>query len=187
MLINGISDSRIVKDPPNARIKTTVATFRMRADRIKSLQNEAAKERLTMNALVNKIVATYIDYHKPASEADMMYFPKKPIMSMLNCVPENLIDNLAEATESEITDFVYMKDNHHDADAVLKALMTWMSESGFVVSVSSDSSKHVIVTKHDMGINMSLLLSRCFQKVLEETNRQITVETRNDSVILTIE
>lgn len=186
-VVSGNIASKTTREQVESRIRTNVATIRMQEDRIRSLRIEATKERLNMNALVNRIIATYLDYHKPASETQMMYFPKKAIISMLSDVTEEHLDYLSKIIESEINDLIYIKGEQNDEEAVLKGLMTWMKESQFFVTDSFYGNKRIIVVKHDMGTGMSLLVSKCLSDLMKGENKHLSIETREGSFIISVD
>lgn len=156
----------------------------MPEDRIKSLQDEAREKRLNTNALVNRIVENYLDYHKPASQANMMYLPKNVIKMMLENISEQTLDKATNALNSEIVDFAYLRGDRYGDNLLFNALMTWLSESQFYVTDSFDGNRRIIAVNHNMGLTISKFLSQCLQNILQEGDgKRLTAQATDNSLI----
>ena len=156
--------------------KTEVVTFRLPKNLVDQLRKEADSQRINTSALMNRIVASYFDYHKMMEGRGMVVVPKKALMMMLNNMPEKQMPELAKSMQEEFVNFAYLKEGGPNMDSMLQTFMAWLHDSGIQTREVQEDSERVIVVNHEMGKKMATLLSMLFTNSFDGAGGKATTE-----------
>ena len=58
------------------RVPRVILTFRIERKILKELRSESKLKGESLNVLINQLLKSYVDYHKPTGKAGNIYFPK---------------------------------------------------------------------------------------------------------------
>jgi hypothetical protein len=73
------------------RPKTTIASFRINESVLDALREDAKRQNVSVNSLLNQILLTYINYDRPMKRFDMMKLPTSAIKRILEAATETYI------------------------------------------------------------------------------------------------
>jgi hypothetical protein len=162
---------------------TEAITFRLSKDLVELLRKEAAYEKLSTSALMNKVVTSYYDFYKLVDSASMITVPKKTLKMLLDDMPQEHVARLASVTESELENLFYLKDCN-DTDSVLQEFLAWIARSGVSANEIVEDGERVIIINHGMGGKMTLLLSLILERCTDKAEDKLSVESKNGLLII---
>ena len=91
-------------------LKSESITFRLESRILDNLRKKAKHDRVTLNTLVNQIIADYIEWSMTAIDAGWMVMPKVTASKAFEMLSQDEIVRVADATFEEMKDItIYMK------------------------------------------------------------------------------
>jgi hypothetical protein len=165
---------------------TEAITFRLSKDLVGLLRKDAAFEKISTSALMNKLVASYFDFYKLVDSANMIAIPKKMLKMLLDDVPQEHVAKLAGVTESELENLFYMNKELCDIDSMLQEFLAWMCRSGISTKEIFEDGERVIIINHGMGSEMTSLLSLVLVRCVGKVDGKLSVASENDLLIVRI-
>lgn len=153
--------------------KSDTMSFRLDADVLEKLRNEAKREDVSLNVLANRIFKRYVEWDvfeskvgmipvaRPILDALFKKFTEKEIVDLAHTVGQDIVGDIAK----------FMK-----GDMSLTSFISWfetrMKMSGFEMNHNIKSQNHTYIVKHDLGYNWSLyhktVLELIFHDVLQK-------------------
>ena len=85
-------------------VKTEVGTFRLNKKTLESLKKEADSESLSLNALVNKILETHINWHSSAAKLGIIPISSEVVGHLFKNMSDDDIKKLAKKQAPLITE-----------------------------------------------------------------------------------
>ena len=154
------------------------------------LQQEAAQKMESVNTLVNQIMKSYLQWHKPAKKAGLGYLSKTLMAKSINhLTDEQVIKMTEEFCKQQLNDIIYMLRNENTFASFMDALCPWLDASGFTYRLESNNDDNTDLYKiqFDMGKKWSLHFKTRMQFVFEHYNiKNAEAEMTNNTVILKI-
>ena len=96
------------------------------------LQQEAEQKMESVNTLVNQIIKSYLQWHKPAKKAGLGYLSKTLMAKSINhLTDEQVIKMTEEFCKQQLNDIIYMLRNENTFASFMDALCPWLDASGF--------------------------------------------------------
>jgi hypothetical protein len=171
--------------PDSVRKKDTVTvTFRVDKESMHLLQEEAKRQQISLNNLVNHIINRYIEWEEYAAKAGYMQLTKPVVAELFNRLSDEDIIEIARKTGKDANfDIMLFMKGKTDLESFISWLEARMKNSGIEISrkVNSESEfqprSQTIVIKHDLGQKWSLYLKTLIESLLKESLAKTTTLT----------
>lgn len=165
--------------------KTETSTFRIEKEVLEKLRIDSEEEKISLNALVNQVLAQHVEWNSPAKKSGFVPLPKILLKKVMDNLTEKQIILVSEyMVKNEIKDIILVLRKEHNVNSFLDAIESWAKTSGFPFShKDKGSSTHKYVITHEMGKNWSLYFGIIFTRILEELGvKHVNFEITNKSL-----
>jgi len=85
---SGIDRRIILREKEYPRV---ILTFRIERKILKELRSESKLKGESLNVLINQLLKSYVDYHKPPGKAGNIFFPKGALVTRPSLIKTNFI------------------------------------------------------------------------------------------------
>src|SRR6476660_8888888 len=134
------------------------------------LQQEAEQKMKSVNTLVNQIIQSYLQWHKPAKKAGLGYLSKDLMARSMNHLnDEQIIKMTEEFCNHQIDDIIYMLSDDNTFASFMDILGHWLDASGFNYRIDRNDADntHTYIIYFNMGRKWSLHFKTRMQRVFE--------------------
>ena len=154
------------------------------------LQQEAEQKMESVNTLVNQIIKSYLQWHKPAKKAGLGYLSKDLMARSMNHLnDEQIIKMTEEFCNHQIDDIIYMLSDDNTFASFMDILGHWLDASGFNYRIDRNDADntHTYIIYFNLGRKWSLHFKTRMQLVFEHYNiKDAEAEMADNTVILKI-
>ncbi len=85
-----------IKDNKKGKIESESITFRIEKSILDELRSEADQKMESVNTLVNQIIKSYVQWHKPARNAGLGYFSKVLVAKSMDHLTDEQVVHMTE-------------------------------------------------------------------------------------------
>ena len=154
------------------------------------LNLEAEQKMESVNTLVNQIIQSYLQWHKPAKKDGLGYLSKDLMARSMNHLnDEQIIKMTEEFCNHQIDDIIYMLSDDNTFASFMDILGHWLDASGFNYRIDRNDADntHTYIIYFNMGRKWSLHFKTRMQLVFEHHNiKDAEAEMADNTVILKI-
>jgi hypothetical protein len=181
--------------------KTRSVTFRLDANVIDELQNEADAKDMSLNVLVNQILRRYVNWDRYETKIGMMPVPKLMLSTLIDesvavakrsgvneaeivRYKNQIVQDAAQIAFSMMKDSVLYMKKQYNLWAVLSVLQEYMKVSGIKSDHTIEGRKHIFLVQHELGESWSLFTKELLHLIFNELGQaraEIKV-TRNTTI-----
>ena len=137
--------------------KSESITFRMEKTVLDELRKEAGQRMESVNTLVNQIIISYLQWHKPAKQAGLGYISKALMSKTINhLTDEQVVQMTKEFYNNQLKDITFMLRTENTFSSFINGLCSWLDASGYNYRIDNDDDAEVYIIQFDMGRNWSL-------------------------------
>jgi len=169
--------------PGGAPHKTALRTFRLSWDLLVSLEEEARKQGITLNALLSSILTEHLE-QKESKKLGLVVVPKPVFVSLLECADENALqDSLRKNAQSiwkSMMEYLFQDTSLSSAIRLTDLLIR--KSSGVEMNVKIDGRLYSITFLHDYGLKYSQMLKYLVMEILSEYKVQPKADVLANSV-----
>ena len=162
-------------------------TFRLESQSLMKLKIKAKDERISLNALMNQIIADYVEWDMTAISAGWMVMSKIGVKCILDHLSEEEIEKSAKETADHTSDIRLLMFDRDDFEGFLALLRLRSKKSGFAYKESNINGNIRIIIQHYMGIKWSLLTKHVLQNVLYKMKKNPKITATPNMVVLNVE
>lgn len=164
-------------------------TFRIEKSIIDELRIEADQKLESVNTLVNQIIKSYIQWHKPAKKARLGYFSKVLVSKSMNYLTdEQVIDMTKDFCSHHLSDITHMLRSENTFITFMNEVCAWLDSSGYDFRIDSFNGMDTYVIQFDMGRKWSLYFKTLMQMAYIYYNiKNAVAEVTDNTVILKID
>ena len=173
----------------NKKRKTIGRSFRIDEEWIKVLNEEAEKQGISVNSLMNRLLQQYA-HIRYMLRYGAITLTRKGFSALLECCPEDKVREKGRKAGSEITrDMLLTMGAARDYNFVILLVKKILSEFAgwFECDHHVKRDKEILHFRHDLGIKWSIYVeaaaSETFNSVL---GKKVTTEISDSSVTITI-
>jgi hypothetical protein len=168
------------------RIITKTATFRIEEDILDELSKESKHQSESLNVLINKLLKSYINWHKPLYESGNIYFSKALIARVFDSITDEYLVILAEEhVKNEFKENLSMLGLQYDLQSFLDVVCSWCEASGFPYRYNETNDADIYTIRFDMGKKWAIFFGKQTQIILDELKiRNAEVKVTNNTVML---
>lgn len=172
---------------PNSSIKKTEsASFRLDSSTLEKLRHDADSKNISLNVLVNQILANYTQWDMTATGAGWMVIPKDALKSMINKLDEKDVIKIGKDTADYTRDIRLLMTNADTLDGFLSILKNRSIRSGFQIRETNDNGTKKIIIQHDMGTNWSLYTKSLYEEVIHQFGASAAIAHTQNTLIVEI-
>lgn len=177
-----------VKKDRKGKIESESITFRIEKSILDELRSEADQKMESVNTLVNQIIKSYIQWHKPAKKAGLGYFSKVLLAkSMSYLTDEQVIQMTEEFYNHHLRDIMHMLKTSNTFSSFMNGLRSWLDSSGYNFRYDRFNGMDIYVIQFDLGRKFSLYFKTQMQLAFGQFKiKNAETEMTDNTVILKI-
>ncbi len=177
-----------IKENEKRRTASESITFRIEKSTLDELRLEADQKMESVNTLVNQIIKSYIQWHKPAKKAGLGYFSKVLVAKLITCLTdEQVIKMTEEFCDHHLKDITHMLRTANTFSSFMNGLCSWLDSSGYDFRIDNFDGMDIYVIQFDMGRKWSLYFKTQMQIAFEQFSiKDAKAEMTDNTVILKI-
>lgn len=156
--------------------KTCTVSFRLPEYIINDIEKEAKVKLISTNRLINQILLQYSTWDKYEERMNMYPVPKESLEHILLNLDELRRGEAVNIIYNSIRDWTLISKKKFDIHACLQVLEDYCRMVGISVEENVSSGIRSFVIRHNLGRNVSCLVSELVTKVFWETAK-IKVDT----------
>jgi hypothetical protein len=162
--------------------KTITMTFRIENAILEDLRNEARRNGISLNMLVNKIFKDFVDWYAFDTKIGMVPMPKSVILNLFRSLrKDEVIDIATRIGKMEIYDIALFMKSKVNMDSFMEWIDTRMRNSSMHVTHIVDNNFVVYTMKHNVCLNWSLyhkiILNLIFDEIIGKDVEIVISET----------
>jgi hypothetical protein len=171
--------------PPEPR--TDILSLRIPTERLEHLKKESSARKVSLNVLANHIIDAYFDFTLPSKNVGFVPLPKKTLRDMMGALTEAQLSKMADGpVKAEFVNLVYMMKGKLTLESFLNTFLAWARDSNFPYRDDYDDGRRTITLHHDLGKNLSFLLSGTIESVLKDLDTAADLDLRDDVLVLRV-
>lgn len=155
--------------------KTATASFRLDESALNILQEDARKQNISLNTLLNQLVLTYANYDRPMKRFHMIKLPASSFKHLLQAATNETAVEAGNAAGKDVPKtYIISKWGELTLENALSYLKTTADYTGlFEYSEVTRGGRINVMLTHDFGAKGSLFLQRYVQAIFEPLRKPI--------------
>jgi hypothetical protein len=151
------------------RPKTATASFRLDESALNALQEDARKQNISVNTLINQLVLTYANYDRPMKRFHMLKLPASSFKHILEAATNEAIIEAGRSAGKDVPNtYIRAKWGELSVDNALNYLKSTADYTNlFEYSEVVRGGKVNVTLSHDFGAKGSLFLQHYVQTIFE--------------------
>lgn len=164
------------------------ATFRIEPNILKDLVSESNQHVISLNALVNQILRSYVRWEKQASKSGWILMQKKVIKSIIEELDEKTITKIAIPLAKEVmTDTLLSMHSKVDLDGWISVTKDRSEKSSFGFQEIRNNGKTKLIITHNMGLKWSIFHELYYKQMLRDLGYSATFDYTKNTLLINIE
>jgi hypothetical protein len=149
--------------------KTATASFRLDESALNALQEDARRQNVSVNTMLNQLVLAYANYDRPMKRFHMLKLPASSFRHILQAATNEAIIEAGNSAGKDVPKtYIRAKWGNLTADSALDYLRITADYTNlFEYSEVSRGGKINVTLSHDFGAKGSLFLQRYVQAIFE--------------------
>ena len=161
-------------------------SLRLPGPNLDKLKKEAKNEGLTMNTLVNQILAEYLQWDITASKAGWVVVLADVLKRLMNELDEKTLYKIAVATADSSKDVRLMMTGDDTVDGFFSILRNRLRKSGISYIESSEKGMIKFIIHHNMGKKWSFFYKTQHERMLQNLGQIGTLDFTENTLIITV-
>ncbi|MDQ3868864.1 MAG: hypothetical protein M3250_04815 [Thermoproteota archaeon] len=166
--------------------KSESITFRLESRILDNLRKKAKHDRVTLNTLLNQLIAEYFEWSMTAKDAGLMVMPKVITSKAFEMLSQEEILRVADATFQEMRDVIIFMKGKDNVQSFLSIMRNGVEKSGFGLRELEKEGKTTFIIQHDIGRNYSFFFKSVLELVMDKYRLQVEIETTDRTVIMSL-
>ena len=153
--------------------KTATASFRLDESALKALQDDARKQNVSVNTMLNQLVLTYANYDRPMKRFHMLKLPASSFMHILQAATDEAIIEAGKSAGKDVPrTYIRAKWGELTVENALEYLKATADYTNlFEYSEFMRGGTINVTLSHDFGAKGSLFLQRYVQAIFEQLGK----------------
>jgi hypothetical protein len=163
-------------------------TFRIEKNILEDLRQESEQKMESINILANQIFKSYVNWHKPANKAGLIYISKALFARAMDGLTDEQIVELADyMAKYHVKEEMHMLRREYTFSCFIDVLLSWLEVSGFHYRHDNVNNADIYVMHFDMGRKWSLFFGKFLQFVFEDLKlKNIEFEVTDNMIVFRI-
>jgi hypothetical protein len=157
------------------RAKTATASFRLDESALNALQEDAKKQSVSVNTLLNQLVLTYAHYDRPMKRFHMVKVPASTFKHLLEAATSDTVSAAGHATGDDVPKtYIRAKWGELTVENALSYLKITADHTNlFEYSEVVRDGRVNVTLSHDFGAKGSLFLQRYVQAIFDPLGKPL--------------
>jgi len=149
--------------------KTATASFRLDESALAAIQEDARKQNVSVNTLLNQLVLTYANYDRPMKRFHMIKLPGSTFKHLLQAATSDTVIQAGYSTGEDVPKtYIRARWGELTVENALNYLKITADHTNlFEYSEVTRGGKVNVTLSHDFGAKGSLFLQRYVQAIFE--------------------
>jgi hypothetical protein len=144
-------------------------TLRIDKEVLDKLRKESEQKMVSINALTNVIINSYLKWYSPAQRAEIMFVPKSVLIPLIDNLADYQIETLAnQFRKSGYQETLLMMSKEYSLPVVLDLFDSWLNVSNMQFDRESSENSLKYIINHGMGKKWSLFLEKVFWYIVKD-------------------
>lgn len=168
------------------RERTVTRTFRISESAFNALQEDARRQNVSVNTLVNQIILSYANFDRYVKKLNMIKIPRFTLKSIMDAAQDDVIIEAGRLAGIDMPKFLILaRDGTLSLESVLSHLKS-LADYGnlFEYAESSENGKRIITIAHDLGPKGTLFFAHYVQAVFESIDSHPTFTLGDNTIII---
>ncbi len=171
-------------DTESTNEKNKTVTFRIDKNVLDKIKSHATFERITLNALVNQLLAHAVDWDLVASKSGWVPVPKPLLISWFDKLDEKEIQSIAEEKGKIVSrDMLYTMKGRYSVWEWIEILRGRAKAAGFSFTQLEDKNDVKFIMRHDMGIKWSKHFKSFYESAFKELGCAVKFDLTENTII----
>ena len=169
--------------------RTIARSFRVKEKWIDNMKEEAAREGITVNALLNKILEDYSIFHRHFARLDGMSFSKNTVSFFLEKYPKEDLSELGKVVGSNaLKDLFVAFGLRVNYDNVIFFISKILAKYGnwFTYEQHTQNNKDIFHLRHSLGKKMSVFAGELISTFFISLNMKIEMKLMNNVITIIV-
>lgn len=168
--------------------KNKTVTFRIEKNVLDKIKSHAAFERITLNALVNQLLAHAVDWDIVASKSGWVPVPKALLMAWFDSLDDKTIQNIAEEKGRLVSkDMLFAMKGKCGIWEWISILRGRAKAAGFSFTELEDKNEIKFIMRHDMGLKWSKHFKSFYETAFKELGCNAKFDLTENTIIYNID
>lgn len=164
--------------------KNKTVTFRIDKTVLDKIKSHATFERITLNALVNQLLAHAVDWDVVASKSGWVPVPKALLMSWFDKLDDKEIISIAEEKGKHVSrDMLFAMKGKYDVWEWISVLRGRAKAAGFSFTQLDDKNEVKFIMRHDMGMKWSKHFKTFYESAFKELGCNVKFDLTENTII----
>ncbi len=164
--------------------KNKTVTFRIDKEVLDKIKSHASFERITLNALVNQLLAHAVDWDLVAAKSGWVPVSKVLLMAWFDKLDDKVIQNIAEEKGRMISrDMLYAMKGKYDVWEWISILRGRAKAAGFSFTQLEDKNELKFIMRHDMGIKWSKHFKYFYESAFKELECNVKFDLTENTIV----
>jgi hypothetical protein len=170
------------------RAKTATGSFRLDEAALNILQEDAKKQNVSVNTLLNQLLLTYANYDRPMKRFHMVKMPASTFRHILQAANDQTIIEAGRAAGGDVPKtYIHAKWGDLTEENALNYLKTMGNHANlFEYSEVSHDGKINVALSHDFGSKGSLFLQSFVQAIFEPLGKPPKFSQDENAVVFEV-
>jgi hypothetical protein len=172
---------------PDSESSSTTVTLRIDTRVLEKLKNHSKYEKLTLNAMVNKLLSHSINWDVTSSKSHWVPIEGSVLAAILGSLDESTIIDIAKMAGRETAkDVCLSMTGNFGVNEWVSILNLRSKAAGFSVSHIDERDTVTYIMKHDMGMKCSLHWKTFYEYGFKQLGCPATFEMTENTVVYKI-
>lgn len=169
------------------KLRSKLTTVRIPEDLHRIIQQEAHEENIGFNTVLNRLLRKHVEWDRFASRFGMVSLSRETIVSLLDSIDDEKIEEVAKALVPKIKEMVDFWFQSSDLESWIKFL-TLISKYGGEGTVFANTSgpETKLHLRHGLGSKWTRLLAVPIETVLAEKGIKSEIQERENSLTIVL-
>ncbi|HJT10277.1 MAG TPA: hypothetical protein VJ771_05780 [Candidatus Nitrosotalea sp.] len=171
-------------DAESTSEKNKTVTFRIDKNVLDKIKSHATFERITLNALVNQLLAHAVDWDLVASKSGWVPVPKSLLISWFDKLDDKEIQSIAEEKGKIVSrDMLYTMKGKYSVWEWIAILRGRAKAAGFSFTQLEDKNDVKFIMRHDMGLKWSKHFKSFYESAFKELGCAVKFDLTENTII----
>ncbi|HXX05748.1 MAG TPA: hypothetical protein VEJ68_02890 [Candidatus Bathyarchaeia archaeon] len=168
--------------------KNKTVTFRIDTHVLDKIKSHAAFEKITLNALVNQLLAHAVDWDIVAAKSGWVPIPKTLLMAWFDNLDDQTIVNVAREMGKNVSkDLLFAMRGKNEVWEWVSVLRGRAKAAGFSFTQVDDANEVKFIMKHDMGLKWSKHFMTFYEEAFKEMGCNVKFDFTDNTLIYKID